>query len=144
MNTDNIEDIYGLSPMQQGMLFHSLYAPRSGVYCIQFITALSGSLDPRIFKQAWQEITDRHAILRTAFFWEDLDKPLQVVRRQVDVSLEIFDWRALTPAAQEESLQSFLRQDRERGFDLAEAPLMRLALIHLDADSFKFIWSHHH
>ena len=144
MKTDQIEDIYELSPMQQGMLFHSLYAPASGVYCVQFITGVTGSLDPGVFKQAWQEVMDRHAVLRTAFFWEELDRPRQVVHTQADVPLEFYDWRALAPAEQEERLSTLLRKDRERGFDLSEAPLMRLALIHLGTDSFKFVWSHHH
>ena len=66
MNTqDNIEAIYPLSPMQQGMLFHSLYTPESGVYFEQLCFTLHGDLDIAAFERAWQSLIDRHQALRT-------------------------------------------------------------------------------
>jgi surfactin family lipopeptide synthetase C len=86
MNTqDKIEAIYPLSPMQQGMLFHTLYTPESGVYFEQLCFTLNGDdrhpgLDVAAFERAWQSLIDRHPALRTVFAWETRDKPLQVVR----------------------------------------------------------------
>ena len=72
MNPNDVELIYELSPMQQAMLFHSLYAPGSGVYVIQQSLRLTGKLDVPALERSWRTLVERHGILRTAFFWEDL------------------------------------------------------------------------
>jgi len=140
----NIEDVYPLSPMQQGMLFHSLYAPDSGVYVEQVSSTLHGDLNIQAFERAWQHVVNRHAILRTAFVWEGLDEPLQVVHQQVQLPLEQFDWRTLSHAEQEAKLEAFLQTEQRRGFELSQAPLMRLAIMQLADDTYQFVWSHHH
>ena len=66
----NLEDVYPLSPLQEGMLFHSLYAPDSGVYVEQLSCALDGPLDQAAFARAWERVVERHAVLRTAFVWK--------------------------------------------------------------------------
>ncbi|NEQ80726.1 MAG: non-ribosomal peptide synthetase [Moorea sp. SIO2I5] len=142
--TENIQDIYELSPVQKGILFHGLYAPEVGLYFIQFSYTVGGHLDLVAFERAWQELVDRHTILRTSFYWEEIDKPLQVVHRQVKVPLEQQDWRGIDPVEQEKRLQSFLNSDRERGFDFSQAPLMRVTVIRLSDQSYQIIWSKHH
>ncbi|HEX6287623.1 MAG TPA: amino acid adenylation domain-containing protein, partial [Herpetosiphonaceae bacterium] len=139
-----IEAIYPLSPLQQGMLFHALYAPRSGVYVQQMNVPLHGRLDTVAFLRAWQHAVDRHAALRTLFYWHDLSAPIQVVRRHATVPLAQDDWRGLEPDEQAARLEAWLRADRERGFDLTAAPLMRLTLIQLADDRYQLVWSHHH
>jgi Condensation domain len=79
LKNKNIEDAYPLSPMQQGMLFHSIYAPNSGVYVEQMCFELHGALNVSAFIQAWQQVIIRHPVLRIACVWENLEKPLQVV-----------------------------------------------------------------
>jgi surfactin family lipopeptide synthetase C len=144
MSVRDIEDIYPLAPMQQGMLFHSLYAPESGVYFEQTSWTLRGDLDVSAFERAWQRVVDRHPILRTAFVWEDLDEALQVLYRGVELPLEQRDWRGLTQAEQQQQREAFLLADREQGFELSEAPLMRLALLRTAEEVYDFVWSHHH
>ncbi len=144
MSPRNVEDIYPLSPMQQGMLFHSLIAPDLGVYFEQTDCLLKGNLDQAAFRRAWEAVVARHPILRTSFLWEELEEPLQVVYSQVELALEQQDWRAFSPATQGERLRSFLASDRERGFDLASPPLMRLALLRTEENAYRFVWSHHH
>jgi amino acid adenylation domain-containing protein len=144
MSKRNIEAVYPLSPMQQGMLFHSLYAPKSGVYFEQLSAKLRGELDFAAFERAWQRVMDRHAILRTAFVWKNLDRMLQVVHRHVPLSLEQKDWRGLPRNEQQTRLEAFLEADRARGFDLSRAPLMRLTLLRTADDAYHFVWSHHH
>src|SRR5262245_46901816 len=95
MKMQNVEDIYPLSPMQQGLLFHTRSAPDSALYFEQWTCALQGDLDIAAFQSAWQHIIDRHPPLRTFFLWDDLDEPLQVVRQQVQVPWEQQDWRGL-------------------------------------------------
>ncbi|MGA9773579.1 MAG: amino acid adenylation domain-containing protein [Blastocatellia bacterium] len=140
----NIEAVYPLSPMQQGMLFHTLYAPESGMYFEQLTCTLQGNLNITQFERAWQRVVDRHSILRTAFVWDRVAEPLQVVGRRVKVSVEQHDWRATPVSEQHIQFDAFLREDKRRGFKLSKAPLMRLVLIRLSDDKFKFIWSHHH
>ena len=144
MNTRNIEDIYPLSPMQQGMLFHSLYAPESGVYFEQSSWLLRGQLNESAFEKAWQQIIDRHSALRTVFIWEDVEEPIQVVHRNVKLSVLKQDWRELTEIEQKERMTVLLKNDRKRGFNLSEAPLMRLILIRTAEEVHKFVLSHHH
>jgi amino acid adenylation domain-containing protein len=143
MKVENLEDIYELSPMQQGLLFHTLYAPESGMYFEQYSWTVQGDFNALAFKQAWQQVIDRHPILRTAFFWQDLEKPYQVVYRQAELIWEEQDWRH-SRELQAERLEMFLQADRDRDFDLSQAPLMRLALIRLANDAYQVVWSHHH
>lgn len=107
MNQKNIEDIYELSPLQQGMLFHTLLVPNSGVYFEQFCYTLQTQLDVSAFNKAWQRVLDRHPILRTSFYWENLDKPYQVVYRQVDLPWDFQDWRQMSLQETEKQLEVF-------------------------------------
>ncbi|MFW9261611.1 amino acid adenylation domain-containing protein [Nostoc sp. CALU 546] len=141
---NNIEDLYELSPMQQGMLFHTLYAPESEVYFEQLLCTLSGELNFSAFVQAWQLVVARHSALRSSFYWEEIEKPLQMVSKQVDLPWEKLDWRHLTADEQQQQLGDFLKCDRQKGFDLAQAPLMRFTVIQLGEQTYQFIWSHHH
>src|SRR5215831_10371192 len=78
-----VEDIYSLSAMQQGILFHSVYEPESTLYFETLSCRLRGPLDVDAFEGAWQVAIDRHAMLRTAFVGTDLEVPVQVVMRRV-------------------------------------------------------------
>ncbi len=144
MNSANIEDIYTLSPMQQGMLFHSLYTPEASVYTEQMSCTLHGRLNVPAFERAWQRAVDHHPILRTAFVWEGVDEPLQVVMRRVELPLEQHDWRGLAAAEQATQLEAFLQADHARGFELSQAPLMRLTLLQTSEDAWQLVWTYHH
>jgi len=144
MSASDIEELLPLSPMQQGMLFHSLYAPQSGQYFEQGTWTLSGPLDVPAFQRAWQHLLDRHMALRAAFLWEGVDRPLQVIYRSVPLEIELLDWTDCTTVQQDTAQQAFLAADLEKGFDLQEAPLMRLTLIRTAPQTHIFVWSHHH
>ena len=139
----NVEAIYPLSTMQQGLLFQTLYS-ETWEYFQQVSYTLRGRLDPLALKRAWERVVERHPVLRTLFMWERGDKPLQVVRRKVTLPWVTFDWRGLPESEQQERLEAFLAADRELGFDLSKAPLMRTALIRLDEEKYQFTWSYHH
>ncbi|NJS16575.1 MAG: non-ribosomal peptide synthetase, partial [Nostocaceae cyanobacterium CSU_2_110] len=144
MNLKNVEDFYPLSPMQQGMLFHSLAAPNSGVYFEQFSCTLKGELSLTAFNYAWQQVIDRHPILRTGFVWEGLKEPVQIVHRQVKISCTTKDWRHLSVKQQTKEIEAFLERDCLHDFELTRPPLMRLTLIQLADNIYHFTWSHHH
>ncbi len=139
----NIEDAYPLSPTQEGMLFHSLYDANAGLYVPQVACVLQ-NLNVPAFERAWQRVMDHHPVLRAAFAWKNLEKPLQVVGRHVELPLLKQDWRDLSIDEQQERFQAYLLADRRRGFKLSKAPLTRLALFQVAADTHKFVWSVHH
>ncbi|WP_353931426.1 non-ribosomal peptide synthase/polyketide synthase [Okeanomitos corallinicola TIOX110] len=142
LNWQNIEDIYPLSPMQEGMLFESLYAPEGGVYFEQITCTFNGELNIKAFEKAWQKLVNRHSIFRTAFIWESLSQAVQVVYKQVDLGVEIRDWRELSE--QQTEIETFLEEERKQGFKLDKIPLMRLYLLQLSDESYQFVWCHHH
>ncbi|WNG44100.1 amino acid adenylation domain-containing protein [Archangium minus] len=144
MTHNAIEDIYPLSPLQQGMLFHSLYAPEAGQHLLQITCTLEGAVELAHFEAAWQHVLDRQPALRTSFTWEELEEPLQVVHRSVSVPLTRRDWSHLTPEAQRREVASLLEEDRRRGFELGQTPLMRLLLARTGPRTHTFIWSCHH
>ena len=143
-NYREVEDIYPLSPIQQGMLFHTLAAPGAGAYVEQLSCELGGELDAHAFGRAWQRVIEHHPILRTSFPWGEFEQPVQVVHRRAAAGLNAQDWRGLTEDEQRERLEAFLVADRARGFDPASAPLMRLALFRTGERAHRFVWSHHH
>jgi hypothetical protein len=140
----DVEDIYPMTPMQQGILYHILYAPESSLYITQITCTIHEAVDINAFEHAWQSMINRHSMLRTGFVWHGLDDPLQIVSRSVKLPLEILDWQALSSTQQQRELEALLLADRARGFDFAQAPLMRLFLLHLSPGSYHFVWSSHH
>jgi amino acid adenylation domain-containing protein len=138
------EDLYKLSPSQAGILFHSLLTDGDDVYSQLTTSELRGKLDPVAFEQAWQRAVDRHTILRTSFLWEGLEKPLQVVHRQVRLALDYRDCRALSEAGKRRELEVLLAAHRRQGFDLAVPPLMRVALLRLTDETHQLVWGYHH
>ncbi len=143
-NGRGVEDVYRLSPMQQGMLLHTLRDRGSSAYFNQLLCRLDGALDAAAFAEAWQHAVDRYPVLRTSFHWEGLDEPVQVVHRRAALEVAREDWRALPPASQRERLEARLEEDRRRGFDLTAPPLMRLLLIRVEDRAHELVWSHHH
>jgi amino acid adenylation domain-containing protein/non-ribosomal peptide synthase protein (TIGR01720 family) len=140
----DVEDLYPLSPMQQGMLFQTLLAPQSGVYVEQMRIRLDGSLDPRRFEEVWRQAVARHGSLRAEFRWKDIDGPVQILRGNVQIPWRWEDWRSLRADEQDARLDALIEDDRREGFDLTRAPLMRFALIRLADDAHQFVWSYHH
>ena len=144
MNREHPEDSYPLSPMQQGMLFHSLYAPQSGMYVQQAICGLHEDLQIAAFERAWQRIVARHPVLRTRFRWDDGAEPCQEVQREVSLPWEYHDWHGVSAGQQDNRLEAFLEADRRHGFVLTEAPLMRLALFRVAEADYQLVWTSHH
>ncbi|HKH44413.1 MAG TPA: amino acid adenylation domain-containing protein, partial [Thermoanaerobaculia bacterium] len=138
-----VEDVYPLSPMQQGMLFHSLFDPAAGMYVAQLPCELRGALDLDAFRRSWETLAARHEALRSAFLQEGLAEPLQVIFREARLPWVELDWRGVPAAEQEEHFAAWLREDRVRGFDTARAPLTRFALIRLADDRHKLVWTLH-
>jgi amino acid adenylation domain-containing protein/non-ribosomal peptide synthase protein (TIGR01720 family) len=138
------EDVYALAPLQEGILFHSLLSPEAGIYFQQISCRVRGALDARAFRRAWAEVTRLHPALRTRFAWNGLERPLQVVVPEAELSLAEYDWSALPPDERQSRLADFLGRDLDLGCDLSRGPLFRLALFRLGEQTFQLVLSHHH
>ncbi|CAN7281484.1 amino acid adenylation domain-containing protein [Trinickia sp. LjRoot230] len=136
-----IDDVYPLAPMQQGILFHSLMAPERATYVSQLVATLVAPDIERLCA-AFEAAVARHDILRTSFL-SDEAAPMQIVHRRAQLPVIVLDWRhdiGQTPP----SLDTWLADDRARGFDLQMPPLMRLSLIRLSDDEWRLVWTRHH
>jgi amino acid adenylation domain-containing protein/non-ribosomal peptide synthase protein (TIGR01720 family) len=137
-----LEDLYALTPLQEGLLFHTLIEP--GLYLEQMRCRFEGALAVQSFELAWRQVIERHAILRTTFWWEEGDRPLQLVHQQIPFHWKVLDWQRLSTEEQERQIHLLQQQDRNRGFDVKVAPLQRFTLIRLREQEHLFMWSHHH
>ncbi|WP_231883599.1 condensation domain-containing protein, partial [Methylomonas koyamae] len=138
----NLQDIYPLTPMQQGMLFHSLYEADAASYVSCFDVRLSG-MDAGRFAAAWQAMVERHPILRTGFVSQgDWPSPLQIVHKRVALPLRERDWRGRDDT--ESALQRLIVDLQSQGLQTVTPPLFKLELIRLDEDVYHLIWLSHH
>ncbi|WOX15492.1 non-ribosomal peptide synthetase [Streptomyces sp. N50] len=140
----DVEDVYPLTPMQSGMLFHSLAEPDGGAYFEQMTFVLDGVTDPLLLEHAWQHVTARIDVLRASASWEDVDQPLLVVHRRAAIPTTRLDWRGLPEREQRAELDQLLAAERARGVDLSQAPLLRLALIRVSDTAVRVVCSFHH
>ncbi|PCK23143.1 non-ribosomal peptide synthetase [Bacillus pumilus] len=143
---DHVVDVYPLSPMQQGMLFHALLDQASQAYFGQVHMTLEGLTDGEAYEQAWNLLIERHSILRTRFAWEGLIEPVQLIQSEGNIHLTQHDVRHLSETDQKEAIEHYLQSDRAKDFDLAnvDEPLIRIALFHCDDKRCTFVFSFHH
>jgi amino acid adenylation domain-containing protein len=140
----DIVDIYPLTPTQEGLLFHTLLAPDSGVYIIQQHGLLEGELDLAALSTSWERVMERQPLLRTSFEWNGLERPLQIVHLHAPLRLVEKDWTTFSCEEQQSRWQQLLDDDRRQGFDLHDVPVMRFVVARLNDREFRFLWSHHH
>ena len=143
MKPNRIRDIYPLAPLQQGMLFHSLSDAVPGMYCEQVVGEVTCGLDAERFRDVLAHLVKRHDALRSAFVWQDVDEPLQVVQDDAIVPLTTHDWTASDAADRAGRLEALLEHERRRGFDLGMPPLMRADLART-ATGDLFVLTFHH
>ncbi|MFJ3259747.1 amino acid adenylation domain-containing protein [Pseudomonas sp. NPDC086581] len=141
LNSDQIEDLYPLSPMQQGMLFHGVDGSEGGVYVNQLRVEVQ-DLDVERFRAAWQAALDAHDNLRAGVHWQGLDQPVQAVHKHVQLPLEVLDWRGREDM--DAALDQLAAAERSRSFDLEQPPLLRLVLVRSAGASHQLIYTHHH
>jgi amino acid adenylation domain-containing protein/non-ribosomal peptide synthase protein (TIGR01720 family) len=143
-NGQGIEDIYPLTPMQAGMVFHGLVQEERGLYVEQITFVLDGVTDPQQLGAAWQQVVDRTPALRSRISWDGSAGPLHVVRRDVSLPVSYADWRHLSQQELRDELRMSLDCDRAEGLELSAAPLMRVALARLSDTEVQVIWTFHH
>ncbi|HEY0194038.1 MAG TPA: amino acid adenylation domain-containing protein [Kofleriaceae bacterium] len=141
---DDIADLYPLAPLQRGLLFHSLYAPEAAQYFEQLTCQLTGPVDPERFVKAWQEMVDRHPILRSAFISQSSSEPVQVVMKRASLPVVHHDWREAPAGEQARRFEALLAADQAEGFKLHRPPLLRIALVRIADETWQLVVSHHH
>jgi NRPS condensation-like uncharacterized protein len=141
-----VEHTYPLAPLQQGMLLDSVASDDPGTYLVQAVVALRREpVAVAALRAALARVVARHAALRAAFRWEDLDAPVQDVYRQVAMPVTVVDLRDDAVAtATRPALETYLAADRRRGLDLSRAPVMRLAVVRTADDESALVWTFHH
>ena len=140
----DIEDIHALSPMQEGLLFESLYDEASKAYFVQMRYQIRGEFDAERFARSWGELCRRHAILRTSFVHEGQPRPLQVVLKERPPLVSIADLRYLAEPVQRATVAQYNEADLERRFDIQRDPLIRVAIFRLEDALTQVVWSYHH
>ncbi|MEN1970683.1 amino acid adenylation domain-containing protein, partial [Lentibacillus sp. N15] len=139
-----IEKIYDLSPMQEGMLYHSLLQKNTEAYFVQISFSIKGFLDINVFERAIKQLINRHEVLRTTFFYKNVKKPKQVVLNNKDARIDFKDLSDFTEGESSNFIKSYLSGDRKQKFDLEKDTLIRFAVFKINDVDFKVVWSLHH
>ncbi|MEW9702929.1 amino acid adenylation domain-containing protein [Paenibacillus sp. SI8] len=142
--TGELENVYALTPMQKGMLFHNLMEPHSGAYFEQATFDLEGSFDVETFGASLELLVQRHAVLRSNVYSEWKQEPVQIVFRKKRSEFYYEDLRGFSELERRAYVASFASKDKSRGFDLAMDALMRVSVLQTGDSSYSFIWSFHH
>ncbi|TDF92726.1 non-ribosomal peptide synthetase [Paenibacillus piri] len=141
---DQVADIYYLSPMQEGMLFHTLLHPGQSMYIEQMSMQVKGAFRSDLLERSMNAIVDRYDIFRTVFVYEKMKRPVQVVMKQRKFKVREIDLSGLSNAEQNDRIESYKRLDKEMGFDLSKDIPMRNVVFKKGPDDYEWIWSYHH
>ncbi|KIL28530.1 hypothetical protein B4133_0354 [Bacillus altitudinis] len=141
---DQVQDMYYLSPMQEGMLFHTLHHQEKGFYVEQMDMNVKGTLRHDLLEKSMNIIVERYDIFRTVFLHEKVKRPVQVVLKNRPFQLDVVDIQDLSESEQLERIDRFKQQDQLRGFDLSKDLLMRASVFQTGPSSYRWIWSYHH
>ncbi|MCF4989215.1 amino acid adenylation domain-containing protein, partial [Pseudomonas gessardii] len=139
-----IEDVYPLTPMQEGLLLHTLLEPGTGLYYMQDRYRIHSELNPERFALAWKAVIARHEALRASFCWNVGEAMLQVIHKPGSTPIEYLDWTGTPTEQQEPRLQALLKSEREAGFDLLNQAPFHLRLIRVGEARYWFMMSNHH
>ncbi|MGB8195200.1 MAG: amino acid adenylation domain-containing protein [Chitinophagaceae bacterium] len=138
-----VESMYRLSGLQEGILFHGLYDKSGGAYMQQVSFTLT-SVNIGAFTESWDHLLKSHSILRTGFYYDVFPIPVQCVFREAKMSVEIIDIRGLSDEEQLAAIKEYETADLHKGFDFTCPPLMRIALLQLDHERYRMLWTMHH
>ena len=141
---EDIEDAYPLGRLQAGMLFHSEYAPESGVYHDIICYRVQLPYEGEKFQRAVGRLAERHEMLRTSIDMGGFSEPMQLVHRRVDLKVEAQDWRSKSAVEQEAELAEFVERECRTGFAWEQAPLLRIFVHWLSAEEFQYSLSFPH
>ena len=138
----NVEKVYKLTPMQEGILFQSLKEESS--YLDQYSCRLKGEIKYNALVEAWKTVVKEYAIFRTAFVHQQVSEPLQVVVKNVDPQINVFDYSKLNEDEFEKKIEEFRKEDLKKGFDITKPCLLRVSLLKKNDNECEYVWTIHH
>ncbi|MFE2179553.1 condensation domain-containing protein, partial [Streptomyces sp. NPDC059455] len=146
MTQMRVQDVWPLSPLQEGLLFHAVYDERGiDVYVEQLVLDLEGKLDPAVLRDAWQALLDRHESLRAGFRQlAGVAEPVQVIARGVKLPWREEDLSGLDADVARAESERLGIGERERRFDLAVPPLLKVLLVKVGPDEYRMMVTLHH
>ena len=142
MSLENVADIYPLTPIQLGMLYHSITDRQSGVFVDQILVPASQALTRDALQRALDVLTERFDVLRTSIVWDGIDEPLQVVHQSLPASLH-FHELSVDPARVDELVSEIISSNRRTGFQLDQGPLFRVDWFNAGPQSQLLLSFHH-
>ncbi|MEN1935220.1 amino acid adenylation domain-containing protein [Paenibacillus sp. 102] len=140
----NIKDLYELSPLQQGILFHYLKDKDSHAYFEQMELTIEGELNCSYLEDSLNGLIQKYDILRTVFIHKNFQQPVQVVLKERTVTLQFEDLSQLHENEINNYIETFKQEDRNKGFDITQDVLIRFSLFKVGQQKYRLIWSHHH
>ncbi|MGO1370116.1 MAG: condensation domain-containing protein, partial [Senegalia sp. (in: firmicutes)] len=140
----NIEKIYSLSPLQEGMLYHQILDEKSGNYVVQTTLKINGNLSVDLAKESIQLLAKKHDVLRTLIPLNRFKKSVQIVLKEKEIEFKEFDFQVFSSEEQEIKIDEFLKKDVERGFDFEKSSNFRVAIIKSSYNEWIMVWSFHH
>lgn len=141
---EGIEDAYPLNLLQEGMIYHRAFSPKSAVYHAMLGLHIEGEFELGVMRQAIQELVDRHPVLRTEFDLTNYSRPVQLVHRHIDAPIEFHDLRDLAIDQRRLAIEAWMAEEKRRGFEFNQVPLIRFAIHQFAADEFHLTYSYHH
>ncbi|TPG89204.1 amino acid adenylation domain-containing protein [Brevibacillus laterosporus] len=144
MNTADIQDIFPLSPMQEGILFHSIMNHHSNAYFEQFDFTVEGYVDVECLQEAMNKVIAHYDILRTIFIYQNVAKPRQVVLKKRDSHIHFEDISHLPASGIGPFIEQFKADDQAKGFEISKDVLLRMSIFRVGEQSYRFVWSYHH
>ncbi|MFE7718054.1 amino acid adenylation domain-containing protein [Nocardia rhizosphaerihabitans] len=140
-----LSDVWPLTPLQEGLLFHALVSEDSmDAYLVQLVLELGGQVDPERLRRAAQILLDRHPNLRTAFVTDTAAGPVQVVDDDAEAPWSEIDLSGLDDGARGREWDRLMAADRATRFDPARAPLLRWMLVTTGPQRYRLVLTNHH
>lgn len=144
MKKSDIQNVYSLSPMQEGMLFSYQFNKDENLYFEQAIIKIDGKLSLEIFQQAFNLLIRKHDVLRTVFTYQKTQIPRQIVLKNREARVFYRDLSQLDGEECFQTVRQYAEEDRKRGFDIGKDLLIRITLFKTGDNSYQAVWSFHH
>ncbi len=143
IDANNVEDIIGLSFMQEAMLYDYIVNDGQDQYFEQIHIKLKGEVSLTLFKKAWQYVMDCNAALRTIFRWEGLKSPIQIILKENEVAITYHDFAEPRDNFKNDVIEQIKYEELKKGFDLENVPF-RITLLREEYNLFHMIINNHH
>lgn len=140
----HIEEIYPLTSVQEGILFHQQTSGERIVYHEQVSYDYSGAICSETLKLSLDKLSKRHEILRAVFKHEGLDKPVMLILEELPIQITERDISGLAAEDQVKVFKDTKKSELEGSFDFDQGALIKLYVFKKGEKQYQFIWSFHH